>query len=59
MDMRTGKIYESLEEAKLDGAKEEDLLKVNKSLKDELDKLPIAYPKNPFGSIRNRIPEKV
>lgn len=57
MDMKTGKIYNSLEEAKAAGVKEENLLRVNKSLKDELDKLPLMYPKNPFKSIKNKIKE--
>lgn len=57
MDMRTGKIYDSVEEAIADGADERNVIKVSKDLREKLNNIPLRFPKNPFGSIKNKVKE--
>jgi len=58
MDLETGKVYSSLEEAKADGVLESDLVEINRRIKTAEDmraSIPtLKFPKNVFGTIQNR-----
>ena len=56
MDLRTGKMYWTKEDALADGVPESDLAELvhSDSLKTMRDSIPeVKFSKNPFGSIRN------
>lgn len=56
MDLRTGKVYSSLKEAKADGVPISDLVELDrriKTAKDMRDSIPkLKFPKNVFGTIK-------
>lgn len=56
MDLRTGKVYNSIEEAKAAGVYEADLVQVDRMIKTSDDMraaIPkLNFPKNVFGSIK-------
>lgn len=57
MDLRTGKVYESIEDAKAAGVSEADLVEIDRHIKTAEDMraaIPtLKFPKNVFGSIKN------
>lgn len=58
MDLKTGKVYSSLEEAKADGVPESDMVEIDRRIKTAEDMgaaiSKLKFPKNIFGTIQNR-----
>ena len=63
MDLRTGKVYDSIEDAKAAGVSESDLVEIDRRIKTAADMqaaIPtLKFPKSPFGSIKNIVREEV
>lgn len=63
MDLRTGRMYWSKEEALAAGVPESDIAEVvhpDGPLKDLRNSIPeVKFSKNPFGSIRNVVKDEV
>lgn len=62
MDLRTGRMYWSKEEALAAGVPESDIAEVTYSedIKNMRDAIPkVEFSKNPFGSIRNAVKKEL
>ena len=62
MDLRTGRMYASVEEARAAGVPESDIVHVvwPEATVEMVKAIPkISFPKHPFGSFKNITPEPV
>lgn len=64
MDLRTGHIYESLDEAEAAGVRKSDLIQIDEHLNGEAQKIreriqTLKFGKSPFATIKSRSPQGV